>query len=377
MRKSMKKLVRKGGSLVMVAALAVGMTACSSQSGSQTTAAETAAESQSSEAAGAESGASESAAETSAEQSDAKAGDSDQLEKVTVILDYVANTNHTGMYVALDQGYYKEAGLDVEIVEPTEGATATLVAVGKGDFGISYQEDVTIALTSKDPLPIKTIAALIQHNTSGFVTYADKDIKSPKDFEGKTYAGWGGPGEEAVLKAVMAKDGADFSKLNMVISDGSGFEALKDKVDIEWFFEGWDNVKCKLNNFPINYMELRQLDDRLDYYTPVIIANQDTLEQKPEMVKKFLAATEKGYRYAIENPDESAKILQKYAPDYSLEMLTMSQEYLAEKYMEDTDRWGEMKDEVWNNYTDFMVEYGVIDHAIPASDCYTNEFLPE
>ena len=377
MRKSMKKLVRKGGSLVMAAALAVGMTACSSQSGSQTTAAETAAESQSSEAAGAESGASESAAETSAEQSDAKAGDSDQLEKVTVILDYVANTNHTGMYVALDQGYYKEAGLDVEIVEPTEGATATLVAVGKGDFGISYQEDVTIALTSKDPLPIKTIAALIQHNTSGFVTYADKDIKSPKDFEGKTYAGWGGPGEEAVLKAVMTKDGADFSKLNMVISDGSGFEALKDKVDIEWFFEGWDNVKCKLNNFPINYMELRQLDERLDYYTPVIIANQDTLEQKPEMVKKFLAATEKGYRYAIENPDESAKILQKYAPDYSLEMLTMSQEYLAEKYMEDTDRWGEMKDEVWNNYTDFMVEYGVIDHAIPASDCYTNEFLPE
>lgn len=377
MRKSMKQLVRKGGSLVMAAALAVGMTACSSQSGSQTTAAETATESQSGEAAGAESSASESAAETSAEQSDAKAGDNDQLEKVTVILDYVANTNHTGMYVALDQGYYKEAGLDVEIVEPTEGATATLVAVGKGDFGISYQEDVTIALTSKDPLPIKTIATLIQHNTSGFVTYADKDIKSPKDFEGKTYAGWGGPGEEAVLKAVMTKDGADFSKLNMIISDGSGFEALKDKVDIEWFFEGWDIVKCKLNNFPVNYMELRQLDERLDYYTPVIIANKDTLEQKPEMVKKFLAATEKGYRYAIENPDESAKILQKYAPDYSLDMLTMSQEYLSEKYMEDTDRWGEMKDEVWNNYTDFMVEYGVIDHAIPAEECYTNEFLPE
>lgn len=377
MRKSMRQLVRKSGSLVMAAALAVGMTACSSQNNSQTTAAETAAESQSSGTAGAESGASESAAESNAEASDVKAGDADQLEKVTVILDYVANTNHTGMYVALDQGYYKEAGLDVEIIEPTEGATATLIAVGKGDFGISYQEDVTIALTSKDPLPIKTIAALIQHNTSGFVTYADKDIKSPKDFEGKTYAGWGGPGEEAVLKAVMTKDGADFSKLNMVISDGSGFEALKDKVDIEWFFEGWDNVKCKLNNFPINYMELRQLDERLDYYTPVIIANQDTLEQKPEMVKKFLAATEKGYRYAIENPDESAKILQKYAPDYSLELLTMSQEYLAEKYMEDTDRWGEMKDEVWNNYTDFMVEYGVIDHAIPASECYTNEFLPE
>lgn len=306
-----------------------------------------------------------------------KAAEGESPENVTVILDYVANTNHTGMYVALDQGYYKEAGMDVSIVEPTEGATATLIAVGKGDFGISYQEDVTIARTSADPLPVKAVAALIQHNTSGFVTYGDKDIHSPKDFEGKTYAGWGGPGEEAVLKAVMAKDGGNFSKLDMVISDGSGFEALKDKVDVMWFFEGWDNIKCRLNDFPINYMELRQLDERLDYYTPVIIASEDTLKNKPEMTKKFLEATAKGYRYAIEHPKESAEILHKYAPDYSLEMLTMSQEYLAGKYMEDTKRWGEMKDSVWDNYTDFLVEYGVIEEDIPADQCYTNEFLPQ
>ena len=299
-----------------------------------------------------------------------------QLEDVTVILDYVANTNHTGMYVALDQGYYQEEGLNVKIIEPTEGATATLIAVGKGDFGISYQEDVTIALTADDPLPIKAIAAVIQHNTSGFAVYADKNIQSPKDFEGKVYAGWGGPGEEAVLKAVMTQDGGDFSKLTMVISDGSGFEALKDKADIMWFFEAWDNVKCQLNDFPIQYTPVKDLDSRLDYYTPVMIATADTLEKKPDTVRKFLAATAKGYEYAIANPKESAEILQKYAPDYSLEMLTMSQEYLASKYSEDSEQWGKMKAEVWDNYTNFMVEYGVIDRAIPADQCFTNEFLP-
>ena len=300
-----------------------------------------------------------------------------ELEEVTVILDYVANTNHTGMYVALDQGYYEEEGLKVNIVEPTEGATASLVAVGKGDFGISYQEDVTVALTSEDPLPIKAIAAVIQHNTSGFAAYKDKGIHSPKDFEGKTYAGWGGPGEEAVLKAVMTQAGADFSKLNLVISDGSGFEALKDKVDIMWFYEAWDSVKCELNDFPISYMPVRDLDERLDYYTPVIIAGNQVLEEKPEMVKKFLAATSRGYGFAMEKPEESAEILHKYAPDYSLEMLTMSQKHLADKYAEDADRWGEMKDQVWDNYTEFMVEYGVIQEAIPAAECYTNEFLPD
>ena len=64
-------------------------------------------------------------------------------------------------------------------------------------------------------------------------------------------------------------------------------------------------------------------------------------------------------------------------PDYDPEMLKLSQEYLADKYMEDTEVWGEMKDEVWDNYTAFLQEYGVIDKALPASDCYTNEFLAQ
>ena len=167
----------------------------------------------------------------------AQAEESKELKEVTVILDYVPNTNHTGMYVALDKGYYEEEGLDVEIIEPTDGATATLVAQQKGTFGISYQEDVTIALTSEDPLPVKAIATLIQHNTSGFVSLADSGIESPADFEGKTYAGWGGPGESAVLEACMTQAGKDFSKLNMVISDGSGFEALGKSCDVMWFLK--------------------------------------------------------------------------------------------------------------------------------------------
>ena len=371
----MRKYGRIWGT-VLCAAMLAAASGCGSQSG-ETAAAGSAAGAETAPEAGAETAAGAGEAEKSAGAEAAADGEeADSLEDVTVILDYVANTNHTGMYVALDQGYYEEQGLNVNIVEPTEGATATLVAVGKGDFGISYQEDVTIALASEDPLPIRAIAALIQHNTSGFATYADKDITSVKDFEGKTYAGWGGPGESAVLNAVMTQAGADFSKLNIVTSDGAGFAALKDQVDIMWFFEAWDNVKCELADFPINYTPVRDLDERLDYYTPVIIASEETLEQKPEMVRRFLAATEKGYLYAIENPEESAEILHKYTPDYDMELLSRSQAYLTDKYMEDSETWGTMKDSVWDNYTDFMVEYGVIDKDIPAADCYTNEFLP-
>ena len=143
---------------------------------------------------------------------------------------------------------------------------------------------LAMAIASKDPLPIRAIAAVIQHNTSGFATAVSKNITSPADFEGKTYSSWGGPGEAATLHAVMDSMGADFSKLNIVISDGSGFAALEKNVDVMWFYEAWDNVKCQLNNFPINYMELRQYDERLDYYTPVIITSNRMIEENPETV---------------------------------------------------------------------------------------------
>ena len=294
---------------------------------------------------------------------------------VTVILDYTPNTNHTGMYVALEKGYYADQGLNVTIIEPTEGATNTLVAMGRGDFGIAYQEDVTLAHAMDEPLPIVAIAALIQHNTSGFVSWTGKNIEGVKDFENKVYAGWGGPGEEAVLRAVMEAEGLDFDTLTMVISEGS-FTALERDVDLMWFFEAWDNIICQLNDFPLNYIPVRELDERLDYYTPVIITNQDMIANNPDVVARFLGATQLGYLDAIADPDGCAEILHKYASDYDLEMLTLSQEYLADKYMEDTDVWGEMKQSVWDNYTDFMVEYGILDHHIDASELYTNDFLP-
>ncbi len=335
----MKKQLKKAVALILVAALTTALCACGdTQTGEQSK-------------------------------------ENQELKKVTVVLDYVPNTNHTGMYVALNKGYYEAEGLDVEIIEPTEGATATLIAQQKGTFGIAYQEDVTIALTSEDPLPVKAVATIIQHNTSGFVTLADSGITSPADFEGKTYAGWAGPGEAAVLEACMTKEGKDFSKLNMVISDGSGFEALGKSCDIMWFFEGWDSVMAEMNGVKLNYMECRQLDERLDYYTPIIITSDAVIESDPEMIKAFLRATEKGYQDVMADPEGSAEILHSYAPTYDLEMLKKSQTYLAGKYMEDAEVWGIMKDEVWDNYSAFLKEYGVINQTIPASDCYTNEFL--
>lgn len=300
------------------------------------------------------------------------------LEKTTVILDWTPNTNHTGLYVALEKGYFKEEGLDVEIIQPSEGSTATLIATGKGDFGVSYQEDVTYALTGDEPLPIKAVATIIQHNTSGFAAPKSKNIKTVKDFEGKVYGGWGAPSEEAVLKAVMEKNGADYSKLKITNMGNDDFFAATEKnVDFAWIFEGWTGIEAKTKGIDLDYIPVKDLDPALDYYTPILISNNKLIKENPDKVKKFLRATEKGYQYAINNPEESAKILVKNAPEINENLAIESQKFLAKQYIADASKWGMMKNEVWNNYTKFLLDKGLISKELKAEDAFTNEFLPK
>ncbi|MET1981725.1 ABC transporter substrate-binding protein [Enterococcus faecium] len=298
------------------------------------------------------------------------------LKKVTFVLDYVPNTNHTGIYLAKEKGYYKEAGLNVQIIEPGDNSTSIgLVGADKAQFGVSYQEDVTYAHADGQNIPVKAIATVIKHNTSGFATLSDSNIHSPKDFEGKTYAGWQSPSEEAVLKAVMEKDGGDFSKLTMVGSNGEGPESLGKSSDIQWYFEGWDMIKAKEAGIELNYIPLKELDERLDYYTPVIITNDQLIKSDPELVQSFMDATKKGYQEAIKDPNDSAKLLQKYAKENDRTFLEESQAFLSKNYTDNPENWGLMEEKVWRNYTAFMQENGLIKQDVPSQELFTNQFI--
>lgn len=147
------------------------------------------------------------------------------------------------------------------------------------------------------------------------------------------------------------------------------------KWNIQWEFEGWAVIKGRMDGYDVNYMPLKDLDKRLDYYTPVIITNEKMLKEDPETVQKFMNAVKKGYEYAIDHPEESAEIMKKILPVLISAFLKESQKYLSAEYRKDAKTWGVMKDEVWDNYTDFMYEYKLIDKKIKASEQYTNEFV--
>ena len=303
------------------------------------------------------------------------AQDKQALTKVTILLDWLPNTNHTGLYVAKEKNYFKNEGLDVQIMQPGEGGTAQLVAAGKGDIGISYQEELTIA-RSQD-IPIIALAAVIQHNTSGFASPVEKGITSPRDFEGKSYGGWGSPAETAVIKALMDKYQADFSKVKMLnIGEADFFTSMHKGVDFAWIYWGWTGVEAEQRNIDLNFIKLQDENPALDFYTPVIITSEKMLKENPELVQKFMRACSKGYQFAIENPEEAAEMLLKNEPDLDRNLVMASQKYLTNEYQADAPRWGEMKREVWKNYADFMYKNKLIDNNIDPDKAFTNKYLP-
>ncbi|TCJ02564.1 ABC transporter substrate-binding protein [Cytobacillus praedii] len=305
-----------------------------------------------------------------------KEKDKKDLEKVTVVLDWTPNTNHTGLYVAKEKGYFEEESLDVEIIMPGEAGADQLTASGKADFGVSYQESITQARVQG--VPLVSVAAVIQHNTSGFASPAEKNIKSPKDFAGKTYGGWGSPVEKSVLDSLMKIEKANVEDVSIVnMGDADFFTAVKRDIDFAWIYYGWTGVEAELRGEKINMVYLTDYSEKLDYYTPVLATNEKMIESNPETVKAFVKAASKGYKYTIENPKEAADILLKAAPDLDAELVKKSQEWLAPHYQDDASRWGEQKLNVWKNYADWMFENGLLDKKLEAEKAFTNEFLPE
>ena len=303
-------------------------------------------------------------------------GKSKSNQKIKIVLDWVPNTNHTGLYVAKNLGYFKEEGLDVEIVQPPEGSTTALIGAGGAEFGISFQDTLAKSFARENPVPVTAVAAILQHNTSGIISLKEKGIDSPKKLEGKKYATWEDNIEQAILKKLVTDDKGDFSKVKLIpytITDV--VTGLKTDVDAVWVYYAWDGIATERAGLQTNFLKIRDYGEELDYYSPVIIANNDFLKKNPEIAKKVLKAIKKGYEYAIKNPEESAKILVKNSPELDINLVTASQKWISKEYQSDAKEWGIIDGNRWNRFYEWLYKNKAVEREIPKNFGYSNEYL--
>ncbi len=305
-----------------------------------------------------------------------------KLTTMTLALDWTPNTNHTGIYIALAQGWYRAEGIDLKLLPYSANVSPdVLVSTGKADVGVSSTEGIVADAAVGQP--VVSIAAIIQHNTSALVTLASSGLTRPSDLDGKIYGGFGAPYESAVVGEIIQKDGGKGQFKNVTLSVDAMQALESHRIDFVWVFEGWEIIQAqregvKLNVFPITNYGVA------DYYTPNLIASPAEIQQKPDLLHKFMTATACGYEYARTHVQQSAQMLlvqnKGVFPDTGL--VLASQQFLSPRYANPGRKWGMQDASAWHGYPQFILDSGGVDdasgkpvHSLNFDAMYTNQFL--
>ena len=318
----------------------------------------------------------------------------DGLRKVTFMLSWAPDTNHIGVYVAKHQGWFRDQGLDVDIVAVAQAGAEQAVNNGNADFALSNLTNVGVY--SVKGARLRQVMQVQQKPSAIWCSLAsNEDISSPKDFDGGTFATFGSSESDAVVRRMIQYDGGkgDFDKVTVGTST---FQTLQSgKADFGGFYATWEGVQADL------YGPQLTCFTEPDYGVPGnadsigIIAGEDTVSNDPELVRSFVQAARKGYEYAYAHPDKAADILVEEAADANLdrEFVRRSMRTIVDgRYWGDPAKIEDGSFTLGTNdfvgtqqYFDFLAEsdaytdsHGKVIHQAPkAQDLATDEFLTE
>lgn len=306
-----------------------------------------------------------------------------KLTPVTLVLDWTPNTNHSGFYLAKQNGFYKANGLDVTVIEPGADGGLAQLAAGNAQFAVSVAESLLPARAAG--AKIVSVASIIQHNTSSLIVPADRGITRPKDLEGKTYGGFGGPLEKALIDKLVTCDGGDPTKVKYVEIGNVDYKiglARKD-YDAVWVFDGWDSIRLsEIDGMPLVSMPFFSATGATagcipDWYTPLLATSESMLADKPELVRSFVSATAKGFELARTDAPAAAAALLKGAPELDRVLVEKSAAYLATRYADAGAKWGVQDSTVWSTFSKFLSDARILESPVDTSAVFSNEFLPK
>lgn len=304
---------------------------------------------------------------------------------VTLALDWTPNTNHTGIFAAQQLGYFKAAGIDLKIVPYGSTAPETLVATHKADFAISYQDGLTeAAATGGD---ITSVFAVTQKTDVVIGVRADSGITSPKQLDGKTYAGYGSPLEQPMLTYVIKHAGGAGTFKDVTLNTDAYQALYAGQADFALPEPTWEVIQARLVGKPLTTFDLAAYGFP-PIYSVLIASSHQYLNAHGEVARRFLAAVQKGYRYATDHPADAAGLLIKANPSVlgtQKQLVDESAALEASQYYRDpAGRIGTQSDARWKTLTDFLFANGILTDAAgkpltaqPAlTSLYTNAYLP-
>lgn len=280
---------------------------------------------------------------------------------VRLALDWTPNTNHTGLYVAQERGWFRDAGLDVQVLPYNNTSPDTLVSAGSAELGISFQDSFTVSKAAG--ADITSVLAVLQHWGTGIGVRGDRtDIRSPKDLDGKTYGGFGAAYEEPKMRAVIRAAGGrgDF---RTVVLGTSAYEAVyAGQVDFTEPFLAWEGIEAQLRGQPFKTFRVTDYGFP-DAYAVIVIANTPWLRANPDVATRAVSALRRGYQLGADDPAQGAALLTQANPGVFTEpeLVTRSQQVLAASYLKDeSGKVGAQTARQWAGYSGFAFDSGAL-----------------
>ncbi|GAA5116026.1 ABC transporter substrate-binding protein [Pseudonocardia adelaidensis] len=282
-------------------------------------------------------------------------------QPIRVALDWTPNTNHTGLFVAQQEGWFREAGLDVQFLPYNNTSPDTLVSSGAAEFGISFQDSFTFSKAAG--ADITSVMAVLQHWATQIAVRADRaDITSPKDLDGKTYGGFGAAYEEPKMRAVI-RDAGGTGTFRTVVLGTAAYEALyAGQVDFTEPFVAWEGIEAEMRGQPLKTFSYTDYGFP-DAYNVLLIGNSPWLQAHPDLAAKFVQAAQRGYQLAADDPDRAAQLLIDANPGTFTEpdLVRRSQEMLADRFLRDENgRVGTQTLEKWTGYSGWVFGTGAL-----------------
>lgn len=297
----------------------------------------------------------------------------DGLESISVPLDWYPNANHAGLFLALERGYFAEEGLAPDFYTPADPTTVLqTVGAGRDTFGISYQTDVLLARAAG--VPVVSVLALVQKPLQGIMVLADSGIARPADLAGKIVGYPGIPSQEAFLTTMLAQDGLTLADVELV---NIGFDLVpglvSGRVDASLgAFWTHEPILAEQEGFATSMLKV---DDWgvPPYYELVIVASEDTADQKRGLIERFLRATRRGYEDAIADPAAAIAALQAASPDLDVPVEEAGIALLVPVWAEENIPFGTQTAERWDAYAAWMAENDLIPEGLDVSAAWRGD----
>ncbi len=309
--------------------------------------------------------------------SDATVGSAGNPQPFTLDLDWYVNPDHAGIYTALEQGYFRQAGLDVQPQVPSDpSAPIKEVAAGRADLAVSYEPEVFLA--QKEGLDVEAVAALVGQPLTSLISLPKAGIDSAADLNGKTVGTAGIPYQSDYLDTILQTAGLPSSAAKEVNVGLNLLPALiGGKVDA--ILGGFRNIEGV-------DLEQRGLDPRIvpvdrlgvpTYDELVLVARRSTVADHPAAIRAFIGALAKGTSFAIAHPQEAANAVVQAGKgldrtqtraevDATLPLLAGAPGH----------PYGYLDPAQWQAYGAWMAQHGLIPQAPATGEVLTNALLP-